>query len=72
MINDILNTIAQDSPFSYEEICAAYELLQSIDAVIVGIELAMVTDRPFTEAIDIIYPTGPKSLSIGPVSSRNP
>lgn len=54
MTQAILKTVAQQNPVSFEEVRAAYDRLHSIDAVMVAIELAVLTNRPFKEAIDVI------------------
>ena len=50
----ILQAVAQQNPVTLDEVLGAYERLNSIDAVMVAIELAVVTERPFNEAIDVI------------------
>ena len=54
MTHAILKTVAQENPVSFEEVQTAYFRLNSIDAVIVAIELSVVTERPFFEAIDVL------------------
>jgi hypothetical protein len=54
MTQAILKTVARENPVSFEEVQAAYFRLNSIDAVIVAIELSVVTSRPFSDAIDVL------------------
>jgi len=50
----VIKTLAKNSSYSFEENSMAYKRLLSIDAVIVAIELAMATERSFSEAVDFI------------------
>ena len=54
MTHAILKAVAQENPVSFEEVQIAYFRLNSIDAVIVAIELSVVTECPFFEAIDYL------------------
>lgn len=54
MTQAILQALAQDNPVSFEEVKAAYIRLNSIDAIMVAIELSVLTGRTFAEAIEVI------------------
>ncbi len=58
MTHTILKAIAQENPYSYEELYAAYQRLWSIDALMVAIELAQVTELELSEAVDVIWARG--------------
>lgn len=54
MTQAILQAVAKDNPVSFEEVLAAYFRLNSIDAIMVAIELSVLTERTFSEAIEVI------------------
>lgn len=54
MTQAILQAVAQNNPVSFEEVKAAYIRLNSIDAIMVAIELSVLTECTFAEAIDVI------------------
>jgi hypothetical protein len=54
MSQAILKAVAQDSHISFDEVKAAYFRLNSIDAIMVAIELSVVTERTFAEAIEVV------------------
>ena len=52
MIYALLETIATHHPYSYPEVYDAYEKLNSIDAILVAIELANLNDISLAEATE--------------------
>jgi hypothetical protein len=50
MIYDLLKVIATNHPYSYVEVYEAYAQLNSIDAVLVSIELANINEISLSEA----------------------
>jgi hypothetical protein len=54
MSQAILKAVAQDNRVSFDEVKAAYYRLNSIDAIMVAIELSVITERTFAEAIEVV------------------
>jgi hypothetical protein len=59
----ILEAVAQDNHVSFDEVKAAYYRLNSIDAIMVAIELSVVTERTFAEAIEVVCESSHKCSS---------
>jgi prefoldin subunit 5 len=60
MSQAILKAVAQDNHVSFDEVKAAYYRLNSIDAIMVAIELSVVTERSFNEAIEVVCESSQK------------
>lgn len=70
MSQAILKAVAQDNHVSFDEVKSAYYRLNSIDAIMVAIELSVVTERSFNEAIEVVCESSQKCASEYPNASR--